>query len=131
MNYKVQKEKKRRRFPWRFLLVLVLLLAISGGGMKLGVIPGGQYLFGSDGIIMQEEKPLQELPPPVDYLIVVAGNEVLVDGAPIEWNDLEVMIEDAESHDKFTVRDDQAIKETYERVTGILRKHNREYTETE
>ncbi|HHT21349.1 MAG TPA: hypothetical protein GXZ74_07925 [Tissierellia bacterium] len=131
MSYKVRQDKKRRRFPWRFLLVLILLLAIFGGGMKLGVIPGGQHLFGSDGIIMQEAEPPQQLPDPIDYLIVVSGNEVLVDGQPIEWNDLEAMIEQAETHDRFSLQDDQAIKETYERVTGLLRKHNHDYTETE
>lgn len=127
MNYTVKKDKRKRRVPWRLILILVLLLAILGGGMKFGLIPGGQYLFGDDGIYPQD-KPAPEEAPPKDVTIVVTENQVAVNDQAMDMAAVEEFIKQSGENDTFQVKDNQAIKDTYERVIELLKQYNREYS---
>ena len=127
MNYTVKKDKRKRRVPWRLILIVALLLAILGGGMKFGLIPGGQYLFGDDGIYPQD-KPAPEETPPKDVTIVVTENQVTVNDQAMDMAGVEEFIQQSGENDTFQVKDNQAIKDTYERVIELLKQYNREYS---
>jgi|LFRM01.2.fsa_nt_gb biopolymer transport protein ExbD len=127
MSYTIKKDKKRRRFPVRLLLVLLLLLIITGSGMKFGIIPGGEILFGVDGIIPQQQAE-PEPAPAKEVTIEVSEDQVIVDGNLTDWTALEDLIKDAGENDSFLLRDQQAIKETFEQVVELLQQYDRDYT---
>lgn len=129
MNYKTDKTKRSKRRPFRLIIILLLLLLILGGGLKLGLIPGGEHIFGVDGIIpaRTENVATDEAPPGKELMIVVKENTIQYNESLITLNELASLIEASAENDQFQVKDDQAIKQTFESVVELLKKYERNY----
>lgn len=127
MSYQVQPDKRRRRKFTRPLLFLALLLALTGGGMKFGIIPGGEAIFGKDGIILPDSSPAITEAEPRSYDIVVSEDVIEIDGEAVTLDELNTIFLKASEVDTFRIRDDQAIKETFEAVIEAADKHQLDY----
>lgn len=127
MSYKMQKDKKRKRRLAIPALFLLLLAALAGGGMKLGIIPGGEAIFGEDGIILPQDTPAITSEPAKNYEVVVAEDTVQVNGETVTLDELNTIFLTASDEDTFQIKDNQAIKETFEEVIRLADRNQIQY----
>lgn len=127
MSYQMKKDKQRKRRLTIPALFLLLLAILAGGGMKLGIIPGGETIFGEDGIILPQDKPAITESEPKTYEVVVSEETIQLDGKEVSLDELNTVMLTASDKDTFQVKDNQAIKETFEQVIQLANKHQVTY----
>lgn len=127
--------KKRSKGPLVFIILVILLAALLGG-MKLGLIPGGELI----GLTPENENNVPEsadsreqdqVGEPKAYTIKVQETEVSLDGEVITIPDLETKMDMFRPEDEITLIDAQAIKATYESVLKALEERDLTYNTRE
>lgn len=125
MSYTARKDKRRKRRLLKPILLLMLILAIIGTGMKFGIIPGGEKIFGANGVLPNNNTATDE--PAKTYDIVVSETTITLDGQSVTLDELQATFEKATAKDTYQIKDNQAIKETFERVIELAKTNNVTY----
>lgn len=127
--------KKRSKGPLVFIILVILLAALLGG-MKLGLIPGGEMI----GLTPENENNVPEsadsreqdqVGEPKTYTIRVENTDVTLDGEAISLPDLETRMDQFRAEDEITLIDAQAIMATYESVLKALEERDLTYSTRE
>lgn len=128
-------KKKRSKGPL-VIIILVILLAALLGGMKLGLIPGGEMIGltpENDNNVPEsaDSREQDQVGEPKAYTIKVQETEVSLDGEVITIPDLETKMDMFRPEDEITLIDAQAIKATYESVLKALEERDLTYNTRE
>lgn len=127
--------KKRSKGPLVFIILVILLVALLGG-MKLGLIPGGEMIGltpENDNNVPEsaDSREQDQVGEPKVYTIKVQETEVSLDGEVITIPDLETKMDMFRPEDEITLIDAQAIKATYESVLKALEERDLTYNTRE
>lgn len=130
MSYKAPKDKRKRNWITP-ILILLLLLAVGGAGLKFGIIPGGEKVFGEDGVTyVLGNDPNAPTPEPLkgdEHELVISENTITLDEKSVTLQELEAELTGIREIDTFVVKEQNAIKETYEQVIAMLERLQKKF----
>lgn len=131
MSYVAPKEKRKRNLLWP-VLFLLLILAAGGSGLKFGIIPGGEKLFGEEGVTyILGNDPNAPAPEPIkgeEHLILISETKISLDDQVLTLQELETELTGIPERDTFVIREQNAIKETYEQVIAMMDRLEKKYS---
>lgn len=131
MSYAAPKEKRKRNWSWP-ILILILILAAGGLGLKFGIIPGGEKVFGEDGVtyILGNDPgaPPPEAKTGDEHQLVISETTITLDDKVLTLQELETELTGIPEIDTFVIQEKNAIKETYEQVIAIMDRLQKKYS---